>query len=105
MAQQFDYWLQLCYPSDTESIAQVVDDGLWKVMERCVGQEVSRVGEDQWRGASFNDFVVRQPVKMGGMGLRRQVSLARPAFVGALDQVARLFVAADPGDSLVPSAR
>ena len=63
MAQQFDYWFQLCYPSDTESIAQVVDDGLWKVMERCVGQEVSRVGEDQWGGASFSEFVVRQPVK------------------------------------------
>ena len=45
ISQQFDYWLQLCYPSQVKEAAEVLDKMLWEVMEAAAGSEVPRVEE------------------------------------------------------------
>ena len=35
---------------------------------------------------SFQQWVIRQPVKMGGLGLRNQIELSPAAFIGGLEQ-------------------
>ena len=44
---------------------------------------------------SFQNWVLRQPVKMGGFGVRSQVELSPAAFVGGLEQAIPHFVGAE----------
>ena len=41
---------------------------------------------------SYQDWVVRQPIRLGGMGLRSQADLSSAAFLGALEQTLPSFV-------------
>ena len=98
ISQQFDYWLQLCYPSQVKDAAQLLDQVLWDIMEGAAGTHVPREDQgmgwecvldppiDYLRGRSFQEWVVRQPVKMGGMGLRGLVDVSPAAFIGAVEQ-------------------
>ena len=38
---------------------------------------------DYHRGRTFHEWIIRQPVKMGGMGLRGFVDVSPAAFIGA----------------------
>ena len=102
LSQQFDYWLQNCYPTETEEAAATVDEALWVALEQCVGRVLVREGEAQWGGRSFTEFVVRQPSKLGGMGLRSCQATAKAAFVGAMDSAVRHFADSSKQAGLCP---
>ena len=42
---------------------------------------------DSLRGKSFQEWVVRQPVKMGGMGLRSLTDLSPAAYISVLSKM------------------
>ena len=42
VSQQFDYWLQLVYPSQVKEAAELLDDVLWEVLEGAAGGEMPR---------------------------------------------------------------
>ena len=93
--QRFEYWCQNCYPSLTLPPAHRLDRGLYSLLEMVVGLEIP-LGAHQdtivinspvasREGWSFPAWVLRQPIKCGGAGLRSFTELCRPAFVGALE--------------------
>ena len=41
---------------------------------------------ERLKGKTFSEWVVRQPIRLGGMGLRSLVDLSPAAFVGAVEQ-------------------
>ena len=95
LSQQFEYWLQLSYPSDVKEAAAALDRKLWRVLEACIGSLIPEGGASDSvmegplgsiQGLSFQQMVVRLPVKMGGLGLRSQEHLRYAAFVGAVEQ-------------------
>ena len=103
ISQQFDYWLQLCYPSQVKDAAQFLDKVLWNVLEAAAGSDIPRTdGGKGWEhvldlsveglgGRSFQEWVVRQPVRFGGMGLRSLADISPAAFIGAVEQAVTSF--------------
>ena len=103
VSQQFDYWLQLVYQSQVKEAAVLLDNVLWEVMEGAAGGEVPRRdGGQGWeclinpevdslKGKTFSEWVVRQPIRLGGMGLRSLADLSPAAFVGAVEQAVPSF--------------
>ena len=97
LCQQFDYWLQNCYPSQVISVASILDNVLWEIMETAIGNHVPKIDEGlDWdcpvavpvetlRNRSFQHWVMRQPIKLGGMGLRSMLEVSSAAFVGAVE--------------------
>ena len=100
--QRFDYWCTLCRPSLVKPIASHLDKELWRILEAAVGCEVPRTDRLLDEGESFvittpvsglearpfAEWVVKQPVRLHGAGLRSHADSCYPAFVGALEQVA-----------------
>ena len=96
---RFEYWLQHCYPSVTIPAAEELDRQLWSLLETvfgfsipCHGSLATRAwdcvlrvpleGRQDW---TFAAWLLRQPVKLGGLGLRSYAELCRPAFLGAVE--------------------
>ena len=98
ISQRFDYWLQMSYPSVVEPVARWLDEQLWKILETATGLSIpSGATNATWNcvlpipvvgrsNLSFQQWVVRQPVRLGGFGFRSLVDTAGPAFIGALEQ-------------------
>ena len=69
-----------------------------QVMETLLGMKIPLVGEglgwdcplwlpvDNLDGRSFQNWVIRQPVKSGGFGLRSNVETSPAAYIGGLEQ-------------------
>ena len=103
IAQRFDYWLQTSYPSVVKPIAVWLDKELWKVLESATGLKIPRGASDNsWNctlpmpvvgrdGLSFQEWIVRLPVKLGGFGFRSLEDTAGIAFIGAMEQAIPLF--------------
>ena len=99
---RFEYWAQNCYPSHSLPAARRLDQGLLSLLELVCGFSIPQ-GQSQHgitlptpipgrEQLSFAAWVVRQPVKCGGFGLRSYVELCRPAFIGAVElAVPRLY--------------
>ena len=95
ICHRFDYWLQLCRPSDILPAATWLDEQLWLILQHAVGFTIPRVGEGRdWdivlqvpgrEGLTYQEWLVRQPIKCGGMGMRSLVETSRVAFLGALE--------------------
>ena len=72
---------------------------MWGVLEQIVGSHIPRKSEGHsWEcvldvpvanlnGRSFQEWVIRQPVRFGGFGLRSQIETSPVAFIGALRQI------------------
>ena len=96
LSQRFEYWLQLSYPSDVKEAAASLDRKLLRVLEACIGSLIPEGGasgcvidgpaDASIHGLSFQQLVVRLPIKMGGLGIRNQEQLRYAAFVGAVEQ-------------------
>ena len=81
LSQQLDYWLQLCYPTHIKAAAERMDRILWEVLELAASSHIPRTEEGRnWEcmvdvpgleSRSYQDWVVRQPVRLGGLGLSR----------------------------------
>ena len=104
LSQQLDYWLSLCYPSDIREAARHLDFVLWGVLQKATGLQIPRVDEGLgWEccprvpvngleDSSYQEWLVRQPVKLQGLGLRSSVDTSPIAFIGALEMSVPSFV-------------
>ena len=103
-SQKLDYWLTLVYPSLMKSAAAKMDTLMARVLEGLVGMHIPMVGEglgwdcplnvpiEGLETRTFQQWTIRQPVKMGGLGLRSQVELSPAAFIGGIEQALPHFV-------------
>ena len=105
LSHKLDYWLTLCYPSHVKEAAERMDRLQNKILESLVGQQIPMSGcmDSEWaillpvpveilQNRSFQHWAIRQPVKMGGLGIRSNVETSLPAFVGGLEQALPHFV-------------
>ena len=97
-AMKLDYHLSLCYPTDMEDAAKYLDGVLWNMLEKAAAMSIPRV--DEGRGLehcpslpvrrlqhkSYQDWMVRMPVRLGGMGLRSVADTSLAAYLGGLEQ-------------------
>ena len=102
-----DYWLQLCYPSNVQFAARRMDDVLWQVLQVVSGSRIPRVDEGRdWHcvpvvpvaglgGKTFQEWIVHQPIRFGGFGIRGQEDTVSVAFIGALEQSLTSFAGED----------
>ena len=103
ISQRFDYWLQMSYPTVVEPVAEWLDEQLWKILETATGLSIPRGASNTvWdcvlpipvegrTNHSFQQWVVRQPVRLGGFGLRSLKDTSGPAFIGAIEQAVPFF--------------
>ena len=82
-----------------------MDKVLWEVLEKKASSHIPRKDEQKgWecvlnvpvqsvQAKSFQEWISRQPVRLGGFGLRCQVDLSPAAFIGALEQTVPSFIA------------
>ena len=103
-SQKLDYWLSLVYPSQVRGAAEEMDKIMLGSIERLLGVHLPMYDEglgwecpvqvpvEGLQGRSFQHWVMRQPVKMGGLGLRGQVELSPAAFIGGLEQALPHFI-------------
>ena len=79
-----------------------MDNILWEVLEIASSSSIPRAEEGKsWECVvdvpglhrrTFQDWVARQPIKLGGLGLRYQADLSPATFVGALEQTLPSFI-------------
>ena len=100
LSQQMDYLLTMQYPSDTLEAASLMDSRIWAALGRLAEQshiprEEEGLGVEcvplvpgvpSLEGRSFQRWLVQQPVKLGGLGLRSLVEVRASAFVGGVEQ-------------------
>ena len=103
IVHRFDYWLQMSYPSVVEPIATWLDSELWKILESATGLSIPRTSTDSpWNCVlpipvmerdkqTFQEWVVRLPVRLGGFGIRSMKETSSVAFLGALEQAVPAF--------------
>ena len=97
LAHKLDYHLSLCYPSDILPMAEFLDTVAWDLFERAVGQHVPRQEEglglecvldmpvDTMEGHSFQETLVRLPIRLRGFGLRSFADTTLTAFIGGVE--------------------
>ena len=98
LSQQLDYSLALQYPSDILESANLLDARLWSALEQVCGQHIPKTDEGlgiecvvelrnvpQLAGKSYQSWMVRQPIKLGGLGLRSLVETCPAAFLGGVE--------------------
>ena len=95
--QRFQYLCQHVHPTLCEPVAAWLDNELWKEIEYLVGQSIPRTyrgheGDlvvtlpmEKLSGASFQEWVIRLPVKLHGWGFRSLEETCAPAFIGTLE--------------------
>ena len=104
ISQRLDYWLALVYPSNVRAAAEKMDRLIMTVLEKLIGVHIPLESENLgWdcplhvpiqglESRSFQQWVIRQPVKSGGLGLRSHVELSPAAFIGAIEQALPHFI-------------
>ena len=96
VTQRFGYLQQLVAPSLTEEVAAELDEALWAVLEAACGFQVPRWGEQDGLvlrvpevpcldRRTFQEWVVRQPARLHGWGLRSLREVCGPAWLGTLE--------------------
>ena len=92
---RFQYLMQLTSPSICEPVAGELDDDLWRIFEAACGFSVPRGREEgglplsvpvpSWDQKSYQECLVRLPVRLYGWGLRSLQSTCGPAYLGCLE--------------------
>ena len=99
LAQKLDWQLSLNYPSDVRKAAERLDNELWHLLELSASQHIPRKEEGlgvecvlsapglpfSLEGRSFQNWLVRQPVRLRGLGLRSLLESSPAAFCGAVE--------------------
>ena len=95
---KLDYWLTLVYPCLMKEAATRMDKIQSNVLHSLLGIHIPMHAEglaydcpinvpvENLSGRSFQHFVIRQPVKMGGLGIRSNVETSPAAYIGGLEQ-------------------
>ena len=92
ISPRFEYFCQLAPPSLTEPIAKYLDEKLWIVLEAATGLSIPR-HEDflvncpiiGLQNISYQEWLIRLPIRLHGWGLRSLQETCGPAFLGALE--------------------
>ena len=88
----FEYFCQLAPVSLSEPVAGTLDEHLWTTLEAAVGFTVPK-GENgnnitcpvaQLQGQSYQEWVVRLPVRLHDWGLRSLAETCGPTYMGAM---------------------
>ena len=98
LAQKLDWHLSLSYPSDIHVPAMEMDTILWDLLQHCTRLHIPKgdeglgvecvphlPGMTSLQGRSFQQWLVHQPVKLGGLGLRSQTETSAAAFIGGVE--------------------
>ena len=98
ISQRLDYWLTLVYPTQMKRAAEKMDNLILKVMEKLIGCQIpmNETGE-HWNcpvnvpveglsGRSFQSWILRLPIRAGGLGIRSNVETSHAAFIGGVEQ-------------------
>ena len=97
LAHKLDYHLSLCYPSDILPVGEFLDTVAWSVLEQAVGQHVLRREEGlgtecvlgvpvaTMEGRSFQETLVRLPIRLRGFSLRSFADTSNTAFIGGVE--------------------
>ena len=99
LAHKLDWHLTLSYPSDISHAAERLDGILWSVLETVTRSVIPRAGQQDRRGyyafeegdinwlvgSTFQQLLVPQPIKLGGLGLRSLLETSPAAFVGGVE--------------------
>lgn len=97
VSQKFGYLLSLQYPSDIKAAATRLDTTLWGMLETTTGLHIPQ--QDEGLGVecvpgppvqgldtkSIQSWLVRLPVRSGGLGLRSMVDTIPGAFIGGVE--------------------
>ena len=106
-AQKLDYWLQLVYPSIMEEVGARMDRMCHNIIEKIVGLKIPlgsreegadsniKVPIDSLDGKTFQSWILRLPIRLGGLGIRSNVETAAPAFIGGVEQALSHFTGQD----------
>ena len=104
---KLDYHLALCYPNDMAEAASQMDQLLYNMLEGACDLDIPRVDMGRGveccpqvpvtrvQGKSYQDWMVRLPIRLGGMGMRSMVDISLAAFIGSVEQSLPHFVGAD----------
>ena len=99
LAQKLDWQLSLNYPSDIAVPAARLDDVFWQLLELCAVVHIPRVEEclgvecifralglpPRLQGRSYQNWLMRQPVRLCGLVLRSLVETSPAAFCGGVE--------------------
>ena len=103
-AMKLDYQLSLCYPSDIREAAIDMDNLLSSMLKSAAGLNVPMLDEgrgvehcpdpgiSRLAGKSYQNWMIRTPVRLGGMGLRSVAETSLAAFIGGVEQSVPHFV-------------
>ena len=90
-------------PSLTIPVVRWLDDKLWMILEKAAGQRIPREAGDGdlhlnipvtgMERMTFQEHLVRLPVKLGGLGLRGLAKTCRPAYLAAVLHAAEYLAA------------
>ena len=89
---RFEYFCQLAPPSMSQLVAGMLDSHLWTVLEAAIGFTVPR-GENgaavscpvtQLQGQSYQEWVMRLPIRLHGWGHRSLDETCGPVYLVAL---------------------
>ena len=98
ISQRLDYWLTLVYPTQIKRAAEKMDNLILKVMEKLLGCPIpmDETGEhwncpvnvpvDGLQGRSFQNWILRLPIRSGGLGIRSNLETSAAAFIGGVEQ-------------------
>ena len=87
----------MVYPSQIQKVASKMDKVLKSVLNDLIGIEVpEKENGHSWScpinipvegqsGKSFQSWIVRQPIRMGGLGIRSQEEVSPAAFIGGVE--------------------
>ena len=84
-AEEMDKILVSMVESATDLFIPMIDEG--RGVEHCPGTEITRL-----RSKSYQNWMIRMPVRLGGMGLRSVVETRLAAFIGGIEQSVCHFV-------------
>ena len=99
LVHKLDWHLTLCYPSDIKAMAARLDTIFWSVLETLTRVPIpmaepevnARVCLLQVQGVNwldkktFQQALIPQPIKLGGLGVRSLVETSPPAFIGGIE--------------------
>ena len=97
LAQKFDLHLSLCYPSDIADAAMKLDSYLWSFLKFAAGLSIPKgqeggnsciplfPGINSLERRSFQEWLIPQPGKLSGFGLRWVSETSPVAFIGGVN--------------------
>ena len=97
VSQKLSYHVSLQYPTDIAAAAAQADTILWQMLESATQLHIPRQEEGggvecvlgppvtSMAASSFQELLVRQPVRRGGLGLRSILDTSPAAFVGSVE--------------------